>query len=271
MWSYVADFANNHQMGRKAVLYLSSFGIHVRNAAISRFLSPLWSTENREPDRRERAPGRDGRGGTGCPTLERRPRTDGKYGYLSSGSLLFPDILQQISGIGTAHLKVNWTDDDPGTRGSGVRGVTPNGKYVYFAGGPAAYGSIDVYKTETAKPALVKAFGFDAGPLLMLAPGGRWAYAGLVFLNGTSTIQVISGAQSAPKLAGKVKLPHGALPEVMQPDGAYGYGASWSDTGLGKPSWVVAFSGASTGHLAGAASWKLPYQVTSIEVSSVKA
>jgi hypothetical protein len=196
---------------------------------------------------------------------------DGRYGYLSSGSLLWPDILQQISGIGTARLKVDWTDDDPGTRGSGVRGVTPNGQYVYFAGGPAAYGSVDIYKTQTARPALVKAFGFAAGPTLLIAPGGRGAYAGLSFLNGTSTIEVISGAQSAPKLAGTARLPHGALPEVMQPDGAYGYGASWSDTGLGKPSWVVAFSGASAGHLAGATSWKLPYQVTSIEVSQVKA
>jgi len=195
---------------------------------------------------------------------------NGRYGYISSGGQLFVAVLQQISGIGTAHLKVDWTDDDAGTRGSGVWGVTPNGKYVYFAGGPAAYGSIDIYKTQTARPALVKAFGFDAGPSLLIAPGGRWAYAGLVFLNGTSTIQVISGPQSAPKLAGTARLPHGALPEVMQPDGAYGYGASWSDTGIGKPSWVVAFSGASTGHLAGTTSWKLPYQVTRIEVSPVK-
>jgi hypothetical protein len=196
---------------------------------------------------------------------------DGKYSYVASSGQLYVAVLQQISGIGTAHLKVDWTDDDAGTRGSGVWGVTPNGKYVYFAGGPAAYGSIDIYKTQTARPALAKAFGFDAGPTLLIGPGGRWAYAGLSFLNGTSTIHVISGPQSAPKLAGTARLPHGALPEVMQPDGAYGYGASWNDAGLGKPSWVVAFSGASTGHLAGTTSWKLPYQVTHIEVSPVKA
>lgn len=195
---------------------------------------------------------------------------DGRYGYVSSGGILYVAVLQQISGIGTARLKVDWTDDDAGTRASGVWGVTPNGKYVYFVGGPAAYGSIDIYKTRTARPALVKGFGFDAGPLLLMAPGARWAYAGLSFLNGTSTIKVISGPQSAPKLAGTARLPHGALPEVMQPDGAYGYGASWSDAGLGNPSWVVAFSGASTGHLTGATSWKLPYQVTRIEVSPVR-
>jgi hypothetical protein len=145
---------------------------------------------------------------------------NGRYGYVSSGGQLYVAVLQQISGIGTAHLKVDWTDDDAGTRGSGVSGVTPNGKYVYFAGGPAAYGSIDIYKTRTARPTLVKAFGFDAGPSLLLAPGGRWACAGLSFLNGTSTIQVIGGPQSAPKLAGTARLPHGALPDVMQPDGA---------------------------------------------------
>lgn len=195
----------------------------------------------------------------------------GGYGYIFSSSLVWPAILQQISGIGTAHLKVNWTDDEAGTRASEVWGVTQNGKYVYVAGGPSAYGSINIFKTGTAKPVQVKSFGFSAGPSLLLAPNGRWAYAGLVFLNGTYKIQVISGAQTTPKLAGTVKLPHDALPEAIQPDGTYGYAEGWSLTDFGKPSWVVVFSGASTGHVTAVTSWKLPYQPTSIDVSPAKA
>lgn len=196
---------------------------------------------------------------------------DGKYGYVFSSNPLWPAILQQISGIGNAHLKVNWTDDEAGTRGSGVWGVTQNGKYVYVAGGPAAYGSINIFKAETAKPTQVKSFGFNAGPSLLITPNGRWAYAGLVSLNGTYKIQVISGAQTTPKLAGTVKLPHDALPEAIQPDGAYGYAEAWNLTEFGKPSWVVVFSGASTGHVTATTSWKLPYQPTSIDVSPAKA
>ncbi len=196
---------------------------------------------------------------------------DGKYAYATGGTTLWPSVLWQIDGIATGHPKVAWSSV------LGVRGtaswVTPNGKYLYVTTGPLAYGEGYLYKTETAKPERVTTFPFPAGAAILIAPNGHWAYASYWYINSkdktTYAVQVISGAQTTPKLGARFQLADNAMPDAIQPNGNYAYGISSTGNGLTKTGAVVVLSGASAGHIKAAAIWKLPYAPQSIAVSPV--
>lgn len=197
---------------------------------------------------------------------------DGKYAYATGSTTLWPSVLWQIDGIATGHPKVAWSSV------LGVRGtaswVTPNGKYLYVTTGPLAYGEGFLYKTETARPERVTTFPFPAGANILITPNGHWAYASYWYINSkdkiTYDVQVISGAQTTPKLGARFQLADNAIPDAIQPNGNYAYGISSTGNGLTKTGALVVLSGASAGHIKAAAIWKLPYAPQSIAVSEVR-
>jgi hypothetical protein len=197
---------------------------------------------------------------------------NGKYAYATGGTALWPSVLWQIGGIMTARPKVTWSAV-LGVRGSDSW-VAPNGKYLYVSTGPLAYGEGYLYRTETTRPERVRTFPFPAGAIILITPNGRWAYASYWFINSKSKIgydiQVISGAQTTPREAGKVKLADHAIPIAIQPNGNYAYGISSTGSALTKTGAVVVLTGASAGRIKAAAIWKLPYAPEDIAVSPVR-
>lgn len=197
---------------------------------------------------------------------------DGKYAYATGSTALWPSVLWQIDGIATGHPRVTWSAV------LGVRGtaswVTPNGKYLYVTTGPLAYGAGFLYKTESAKPERVTTFPFPAGANILITPNGHWAYASYWYINSknkiTYDVQVISGAQTTPKLGTRFQLADNAIPDAIQPNGNYAYGISSTGNGLTKTGALVVLSGASAGHIKAAAIWKLPYAPQWIAVSPVR-
>ena len=196
---------------------------------------------------------------------------DGKYAYATGGTTLWPSVVWQIDGVATGHLKVAWSSI-LGVRGTGAW-VTPNGKYLYVTTGPLAYGEGYLYRTETAKPERVRTFPFPAGATILITPNGHWAYASYWYINSkgkiTYDVQLISGAQTTPKLGAKFQLADNAIPAAIQPDGNYAYGVSSSSNGLIKTGALVVLSGASAGHIKATAIWKLPYAPQSVAVSLI--